>query len=53
MFIGNVTTVMPVIPMARINAGQIPTMVKIIPSVSPINAKRTAITASMHRKIPA
>ena len=43
MFIGNVTIVRPMIPMATIIAGQIPTIVNMTPSVSPINAKITAI----------
>ena len=43
MFIGNVTIVRPVIPKARIIAGQIPTIVNMTPSVSPINAKIAAI----------
>ena len=45
MFTGNVMTVTPVIPMVRINAGTIPTIVNMTVSVSPINAKRTAIIA--------
>ena len=43
MFIGNVTIVRPVIPKARIIAGQIPTIVNKTPSASPIDAKITAI----------
>ena len=45
MFTGNVMMVTPVIPMVRINAGTIPTIVNMTVSASPINAKITAIIA--------
>ena len=43
MFIGSVVIVIPVITMARINTGQIPTITKRNPSVIPISAKKMAI----------
>ena len=53
MFNGNVTMVTPVIPMVRIIAGTIPTIVNKTVSASPINAKITAIIAWMDATIPA
>ena len=53
MFTGNVMMVTPVIPMVRIIAGTIPTIVNMTVSASPINANRTAIIAWMDAKIPA
>ena len=45
MFTGNVMIVTLVIPMVRIIAGTIPTIVNMTVSASPINAKRMAIIA--------
>ena len=53
MFIGNVTVVMPVIPMVSMIAGQIPTITNMTPCVSPINTKITAIAAWIITQIPA